>query len=92
MILSLGKDTAIPVSDIVFIFNTQNITSCKDTLSLLENLQEKCTCVYIEGDKAAKSIVYARHGQKHVLYYSIIGSVTLMRRGNHFLKALVEEY
>lgn len=84
MILNLGNDTAIPIESVICIFNVQNVYKSKDNMSFLNNLTKKSNIVYIDKSKETKSIIYAVQNNEHYIYYSIINSATLQKRGNTF--------
>ena len=82
MILHLGKDYIVPVKDIIFILNYENISNSGETENFLKNLEKSVDKVYISKEDI-KSVIYARPMGKRYLYYSPISSITLYKRANN---------
>lgn len=81
MILHLGKDHIVPLKDVIFILNYENIKGNIDTEQYLQKLETEVETVYITKEDI-KSIIYVKVMGKLRLYYSPISPVTLYKRAN----------
>ena len=84
MLLHIGNDVMIPISDIVFILDINTCKKSKTNLSFIDRafsaeFQKK------EAHENSKSLIVIIKDEKTLLYYSPISSVTLKKRADHFL-------
>jgi len=79
MILHLGGDVIIPLSDVIAIVDFESVETSKDTKEFLKIAAEEGFVRKITDDPP-KSFILAEIDKKSVVYFSPISSVTLLKR------------
>lgn len=79
MVLHVGKDTMVPLKDVVFILDFKEAQTNDDTNNALKKLSDRAHNIYIEKYNI-KSIVVAKFLGKYFIYYSPISPATLYKR------------
>lgn len=86
MFIHLGKDVAVPLKNIIAIFDLDATTTSKITKEFLRVAQEEDFIENISED-IPKSFIITEQDKKSKIYLSHISSVTLQKRAN-FMKGL----
>lgn len=79
MLLHLGNDVMVKMSDIVAIFDMENTTTARDTREFLRVAQEEDFVVNVSAD-LPKSFVVTEVEKGNKVYISPISSATLQKR------------
>ena len=79
MVLHIGKDTMVPLKDVVFILDYKEARTSDDTDRALKKLSDAAHNIFIEKHNI-KSVVVARFLNKFFIYYSPISPATLYKR------------
>ncbi len=79
MFLHLGENVAVPIKDIIGIFDLQNTMYSSDTIQFLR-LAEEDGFVERITDEQPKSFIIAEVDNKSKIYFSPISSTTLTKR------------
>ena len=79
MLLHLGNDVMVKMSDIIAIFDMENTTTARDTREFLKVAQEEDFVVNVSTD-LPKSFVVTEMEKGNRVYISPISSATLQKR------------
>ena len=79
MFLHLGENVAVPIKDIIGIFDLQNTMYSSDTIQFLRLAEEDGFVQRITADQP-KSFIIAEVNNKSKIYLSPISSTTLTKR------------
>ena len=79
MFLHLGENVAVPIKDIIGIFDLQNTMYSSDTIQFLRLAEEDGFVQRITEEKP-KSFIIAEVNNKSKIYLSPISSTTLTKR------------
>lgn len=77
--LHLGKDTMVPLKDVIMILDYKEARTNDDTNNFLSKLGDSAHNFYIE-QYSIKSVVIAKFLDKFFIYYSPISPATLLKR------------
>lgn len=77
--LHLGKDTMVPLKDVIMILDYKEARTNDDTNNFLSKLGDSAHNFYIE-QYGIKSVVIAKFLDKFFIYYSPISPATLSKR------------
>ena len=80
MILNIGDNHTVPVSDIVMILAATALDSATNAV-YLETIRKRAAVVSIAQERV-KSIIYTKREGKETLYYSPVLPFTLLKRVN----------
>lgn len=89
MFLHIGGDIAIPVKNIIAIFDIDTTTISKDTREFLKIAEEEGFIQSIS-EEIPKSFIITETDKKSKIYLSSISSVTLQKRTS-FINELVHQ-
>ena len=79
MVLHIGKDTMVPLKDVVLILDYKEALSNDDTGRFLRKLGDSAHIITID-KMNTKSVVIAQFLNKFFIYYSPISTATLLKR------------
>ena len=82
MVLHIGKDTMVPLKDVILILDYKEAMANDDTNHYLRKLGDSAHIITIEKYNI-KSVVIARFLGKFFIYYSPISTATLLKRSRH---------
>jgi hypothetical protein len=83
MFIHLGKDVAVPLKNIIAIFDLDTTTISKATKEFLNTAEEEGFIENISED-LPKSFIVTEDNKKSKIYLSHISSVTLQKRAGAF--------
>ena len=84
MLLHVGNDVMIPLSDIIFILDINTYSKSKINQHFIDRSKNKIIHNN-QKDTTSKSLIVMKKGEKTILYYSPISSITLKKRAENFL-------
>lgn len=79
MVLHIGKDTMVPLKDVVLILDYKEALINDDTSRYLRKLSDTAHIITID-ETGTKSVVIANFLGKFFIYYSPISTATLFKR------------
>ncbi|MDD5017191.1 MAG: DUF370 domain-containing protein [Eubacteriales bacterium] len=82
MVLHIGKDTMVPLKDVILILDYKEARSNDDTNNFLKKISDSAHNIYIEKYNI-KSVVIAKFLDKFFIYYSPISPATLYKRSKN---------
>jgi len=85
MLLHIGNEMMISISDIVFILDINTCEKSKINQQFIKQMTQTANSI-IKTDQNIKSVVMVNANNQSVLYYSPISSGTLLKRSKHLLE------